>query len=157
MFRDFTTNTLSPSDSDQATGEEQKENSNDESEKKVSGKLSKSHTFDMPAVGFGFGDAVIIELLKIKGLIPDFSKFQQCRVVVYAMDMLPDLHASAIKTVTSLREHGVSAEIIMQPKKAKWVFQRADRLNSGNLVKDIMEADLICTFFYYRNYFVICS
>jgi len=27
-----------------------------------------------PAVGFGFGDAVIVELLKDKGIIPDFSK-----------------------------------------------------------------------------------
>ena len=28
---------------------------------------------DLPAAGFGFGDAVIVELLKMKGLLPELQ------------------------------------------------------------------------------------
>ena len=37
----------------------------------------------MPAVGFGFGDAVIVELLKMKNLLPDTST-SDIQVVVFA-------------------------------------------------------------------------
>ncbi len=95
---------------------------------------SSSSNFDVPAIGFGFGDAVIVELLKIKGILPDFSKKSTCKVLVYAMESTTGgpLYKEAVKITSQLRDNGISTELVLQPgKKAKWAFQRADRLNAG--------------------------
>ena len=78
----------------------------------------------MPAVGFGFGDAVIVELLTMKGLLPDTSK-SAVNAMVYAMD--PSLGALALSTAVRLRDAGLSVETVQEDKKPKWVFQRADK------------------------------
>lgn len=85
----------------------------------------------IPAVGFGFGDAVIVELLKMKNLLPDFSKKPVHAVMVYSMDPVGALHAEAIRVTNALRDHGISTEVVMQNKKLKSVLQRADRCNAG--------------------------
>ena len=36
----------------------------------------------MPAAGFGFGDAVIVELLKAKNLMPDVASQVKTQIVV---------------------------------------------------------------------------
>lgn len=78
----------------------------------------------MPAVGFGFGDAVIVELLTMKGLLPDTSK-TSVNAMVYAMDS--SLNGLALNTSVKLREAGISVETVIEDKKPKWVFQRADK------------------------------
>lgn len=78
-----------------------------------------------PAVGFGYGDAVIVELLKMKNLLPDLSK-NDVNVLVYAMT--PELRSSAIQVATALRNNSVKTDLVIQNKKSKWVFQRADKL-----------------------------
>lgn len=83
----------------------------------------------IPAVGFGFGDAVIVELLKSKDLLPDFSKGQQAQIVVYAMDS--SLKIKACQTASFFRDNGFSVDIIADNKKPKWVFQRANNLQAG--------------------------
>ena len=85
----------------------------------------------MPAVGFGFGDAVIVELLKMKNLLPDTSK-AAVNTMVYAMD--PSLNSLALTTAVKLREAGISVETILEDKKPKWVFQRADKKGTRSVV-----------------------
>ena len=78
----------------------------------------------LPAVGFGFGDAVIIELLNSKNLVPDLSK--NCvDVMLYAKDSRAK--KNTLSTATQLRESGLSVDVVLQNKKPKWVFQRADK------------------------------
>lgn len=103
-----------------------------------------------PACGFGFGDAVIIELLQDRKLLPDFSQPTAIHTVVYAMTQ-PDnptasaqYYATAIRVASLLRgDHeteggttsgtttGSGIELILdRTKKPKWVFKHADRLNA---------------------------
>ena len=85
----------------------------------------------IPAVGFGFGDAVIVELLKSKSLLPDTST-NSVQIVVYAM--VETLRTSACAVVNLLRESGYSVDFVLQQKKPKWVFQHADKINASLVV-----------------------
>lgn len=80
-----------------------------------------------PAAGFGFGDAVIVELLKDRDLLPNFDS-AGVDTVVFAMS--PELHTAAVQVATTLREAGQSVDLILEAKKTKWVFKHADRLGA---------------------------
>jgi len=81
-----------------------------------------------PAVGFGFGDAVIVELLKDRDLLPSFGE-AGVDCVVFAMS--PDLYSSALNVATQLREAAdLKVDVVLENKKAKWVFKHADRLGA---------------------------
>lgn len=86
----------------------------------------------VPAVGFGFGDAVIVELLKMKNLLPDFSKNPiDCMMFVIKdealrMKMIPIAH--------QLRLQGLSVDMVLEDRKPKWVFQRADKMGVKNVI-----------------------
>ena len=82
----------------------------------------------VPAVGFGFGDAVIIELLKSRNLLPSFDKIVSVDAIVYAME--DSLRNKSIEICNELRSKGLRIDLIMDSRKPKWVFQRADRLNA---------------------------
>lgn len=77
-----------------------------------------------PAAGFGFGDAVIVELLKERNVLPSFegSGFDS---VVFAMS--EDLYGVAIQVASKLRAAGQSVDLILENKKPKWVFKHASR------------------------------
>ncbi len=81
----------------------------------------------VPAVGFGFGDAVICELLEKKQALPDTSK-AEIDVLVFAMD--ESLRSKAIVTANHLRNIGLNVDIIMDPRKPKWVFTRAEKIGA---------------------------
>ncbi len=80
-----------------------------------------------PAAGFGFGDAVIVELLKERNVLPSFEG-SGIDSVVFAMN--EDLYDAAIGTATALRKAGQSVDVILEKKKTKWVFKHADRIKS---------------------------
>lgn len=77
-----------------------------------------------PAAGFGFGDAVIVELLKERNILPSFegSGFD---TVVFAMS--EDLYGVAIEVASKLRAEGQTVDLILEKKKTKWVFKHASR------------------------------
>ncbi|EED91838.1 histidyl-trna synthetase [Thalassiosira pseudonana CCMP1335] len=77
-----------------------------------------------PAAGFGFGDAVIVELLKERDVLPSFegSGFD---TVVFAMS--EDLFGVAVQVASTLRQNGQSVDLILENKKPKWVFKHASR------------------------------
>jgi histidyl-tRNA synthetase len=99
-----------------------------------------------PAVGFGFGDAVIIELLKERNLLPSFDK-ANIDIVVFAMT--PNLFTVAIQIATQLRQSAstctntnvkhenhhsarppLGVDLVLEHKKTKWVLKYADRLGA---------------------------
>lgn len=84
----------------------------------------------VPAVGFGFGDAVIVELLKMKNLLPDVSA--PTDVVAYAMSEA--LRGKMLSVVQGLRRAGVSVDTILDERKPKWVFQKASRMQAKHVV-----------------------
>ena len=86
-----------------------------------------------PAAGFGFGDAVIIELLKERDILPSFEN-TGVDSVVFAMNGKEDLYESAIEIATKLRKGGQNVDIVLQNKKPKWVFKHADRIKSRHVV-----------------------
>ena len=89
------------------------------------GKLLETFGGDpTPAAGFGFGDAVIVELLKERDVLPSFegSGFD---TVVFAMS--EDLYGVAVEVASKLRSEGQSVDLILEKKKTKWVFKHASR------------------------------
>lgn len=86
---------------------------------------------DIPACGFGFGDAVIMELLKVKGLLPSLPP-SSVDVVVHSYN--EDLRMEAMKMAQQLRGADVAVDVIMESKKMKWAFKHADRLGAKWLV-----------------------
>lgn len=85
---------------------------------------------DLPACGLGFGDAVIVELLKDKGLLPELSA--QLDDVVFAFD--PALRNAAMQVASRLRKKGRSADLILEDRKMKWAFKHADARHASRLV-----------------------
>ncbi|KAF2289896.1 hypothetical protein GH714_039050 [Hevea brasiliensis] len=85
---------------------------------------------DIPACGFGFGDAVIVELLKEKGILPELSL--QVENIVCALD--GDLQGAAATVATILRDKGQSVDLVLENKPLKWVFKRAARINAERLI-----------------------
>lgn len=84
-----------------------------------------------PAVGFGFGDAVIVELLKERNILPSFegSNFD---TVVFAMS--DDLYGVAVEVASKLRAEGQTVDLILEEKKAKWAFKYASRIEAKYVV-----------------------
>ena len=80
-----------------------------------------------PAAGFGFGDAVIVELLKERDLLPSFDSVG-IDTVVCAMS--EDLYPAALTVATKLRQAGQSVDLVLENKKTKWVFKHADRVGA---------------------------
>ncbi|KAK4583162.1 hypothetical protein RGQ29_026092 [Quercus rubra] len=85
---------------------------------------------DLPACGFGFGDAVIVELLKDRGLLPELSL--QIENIVCALDV--DLQGAAARVASILREKSQTVDLVLESKPLKWVFKRAARINAHRLI-----------------------
>lgn len=77
----------------------------------------------VPAVGFGFGDAVIGELLSDEALWPSLSR--EVQDVVYAFG--PEEKAAAIRVATRLRSGGRHVELCLGRSKLKRVLGDADK------------------------------
>lgn len=77
----------------------------------------------VPAVGFGFGDAVIAELLQEEGLWPDLP--HDVQDVVYAFG--PEEKPAAIGVATRLRASGRRVELVLGHPKLKRVLGDADK------------------------------
>ncbi|XP_066397158.1 histidine--tRNA ligase, chloroplastic/mitochondrial-like isoform X2 [Miscanthus floridulus] len=91
--------------------------------------LSTFGSEDIPACGFGFGDAVIVELLKEKGLLPDLSR--QVDDIVFPLD--EELEGPASGIASSLRKKGRSVDLV-EDKRLKWIFKHAERINASRLI-----------------------
>eukprot|EP01126_Amoeba_proteus_P061008 TRINITY_DN8141_c0_g4_i9.p1 TRINITY_DN8141_c0_g4~~TRINITY_DN8141_c0_g4_i9.p1 ORF type:complete len:410 (-),score=93.92 TRINITY_DN8141_c0_g4_i9:287-1438(-) len=72
---------------------------------------------DIPACGFGFGDCVILELLKDRNLLPALPPSLDDLVVVYNEQLRP----AACQVAAKLRGKGRSVDVVLIPnKKVAW-------------------------------------
>ena len=82
-----------------------------------------------PAAGFGFGDAVIVELLKERNVLPSFES-SGVGTVVFAMRR--ELYPVAVQVAQTLRNAGQSVDVVLEDRKPKWCFKHADRIGAKN-------------------------
>eukprot|EP00968_Pinguiococcus_pyrenoidosus_P008852 scaffold655_cov225-Pinguiococcus_pyrenoidosus.AAC.25 len=91
----------------------------------------------MPAVGFGFGDAVIVELLKERKLLPTTEDLMP-RVDAYIFAFEEEQLDAAASIASILRgmkaekgvKEGFTVDVALEPKKPKKAFRDADRLGA---------------------------
>ncbi|MCH7868810.1 MAG: histidine--tRNA ligase [Myxococcales bacterium] len=83
----------------------------------------------IPAVGFGFGDVVIAELLGDKGCMPDLPRVLDA--VVYAFG--DEQRSAAIGVANRLRAAGHRVELVLGSPKLKRVIADADRNGAKKL------------------------
>jgi histidyl-tRNA synthetase len=77
----------------------------------------------LPAVGFGFGDVVIQELLADQGLLPEIPR--RVDAVVFALG--PPQREAAIRLATALRAEGASVELVLGQPRLKRALADADK------------------------------
>jgi len=82
----------------------------------------------LPAVGFGFGDAVIAELLMAKGKMPSFAS-PNIPVVVSAFETA--LQPVAAKVASKLRGAGLDVDLMLDVKKPKQILKHTDRVGAS--------------------------
>jgi histidyl-tRNA synthetase len=86
---------------------------------------------EVPACGFGFGDCVVVELLKDKGITPVLPK--EVDFVVAAFN--EGMQGSAMKTAAALREGGAQVDLLLEPKKkVTQTFDYANRVGARYMV-----------------------
>jgi len=94
--------------------------------------LYGGETCQIPCVGFGFGDCVIMELLMDLNKMPDFSG-QGVDYVVCAFSA--DLYGSAAKIAAGLRSCGWTVDLMPTPKKkVANSFKHADQTGATRMV-----------------------
>jgi len=85
---------------------------------------------EVPCCGFGFGDCVIIELLKEKGVIPSFPAKLDYVVAAWNADMM----GKAMNVARRLRLAGKTVDVYMEPgKKVAKAFNYGDRVGADKV------------------------
>ena len=85
---------------------------------------------DIPACGFGFGDAVIVELLSEKGLLPELPRRFDDVVFPFSAELRP----AAMEVADRLRKAGRSVDLVLEERRMKWAFRHADSCGASRLV-----------------------
>jgi len=94
-------------------------------------KLISGGKVDLPALGFGMGDVVLLELLKACGLLPKFDAATDVFVLIED----EALRAQSLKLVHDLRAGGFAVEYPLTPAKPDKQFKRAQELKVANTVR----------------------
>ncbi len=79
----------------------------------------------LPAVGLGFGDVVISELLAEKGKLAAIAAATRLDMAIGFMEAAQ--RAVAVKIAQALRRAGQSVEVALHPEKPKYFFGRASK------------------------------
>jgi histidyl-tRNA synthetase len=94
-------------------------------------KLISGGKTDLPALGFGMGDVVLLELLKARKLLPSFDS----RVDVFILVEDENLRLQSLKLVQNLRAAGFAVEFSLTPAKPDKQFKRAQELKAAFTAK----------------------
>merc|ERR1712217_654021 len=79
---------------------------------------------EVPCVGFGFGDCVVVELLKEKNVMPELPSMVEYVVAAFNKDMM----GKALNVARLLRQAGKTVDVFPDPaKQVKKAFDYADR------------------------------
>ncbi len=89
-------------------------------------KLISGGKVDLPAIGFGMGDVVLMELLQSRGKLPEFKP----GIDVYVLIEDESLRAESLKAIQQLREAGRAVEFSAAPTKGDKQFKRAQELQA---------------------------
>lgn len=89
-------------------------------------KLISGGKVNLPALGFGMGDVVLLEILKARKLLPQFD----ANVDVYVLIENEALRAPSLRLIQNLRSAGLTAEYSLIPAKSDKQFKRAQELKS---------------------------
>ena len=94
-------------------------------------KLISGGAVDLPALGFGMGDVVLLELLKDRGLLPKFD------AAVDAFCLIEDesLRSESLKLIHDLRAAGLAADYSLTPAKSDKQYKRAQDLKAARTIK----------------------
>lgn len=85
---------------------------------------------EVPCVGFGFGDCVIAELLKEKGVKPELPQTIDFVVAAFSKDYM----GKALSVARQLRLAGKSVDVFTEPgKKLAKAYNYADRIGAQKL------------------------
>jgi histidyl-tRNA synthetase len=90
-------------------------------------KLISNGKVNLPALGFGMGDVVLLELLKARGRLP---KFDFC---LDAFCLIEDqgLRGASLKLIEDLRCAGLAVDYSLTPAKSDKQFKRAQELKAA--------------------------
>ena len=94
-------------------------------------KLISGGKVNLPALGFGMGDVVLLELLKARGLLPKFD----ANVDVFILIEDENLRAASLKLVQDLRAAGYAVEYSLTTAKPDKQFKRAQELKATYTAK----------------------
>ncbi|HXR03242.1 MAG TPA: histidine--tRNA ligase [Verrucomicrobiae bacterium] len=94
-------------------------------------KLVSGGKVDLPALGFGMGDVVLLELLKARGLLPKFDATTDVFVLIEDENLRPQ----SLKLVQDLRAAGYAVEYPLTPAKSDKQFKRAQELKVSHTVR----------------------
>jgi histidyl-tRNA synthetase len=90
-------------------------------------KLISGGRVDLPALGFGMGDVVLMELLKARRLLPEFA----AGVDVFCIIEDEGLREETLRLIQTLRTSGRVVEYSLIPAKSDKQFKRALELKSA--------------------------
>ncbi len=84
-------------------------------------KLISNGQVNLPALGFGMGDVVLLELLKARGRLPQFD------ISLDAFCLIEDqgLRGPSLKLIQDLRSAGLAVDYSLTPAKSDKQFKRA--------------------------------
>ncbi|MGD0258886.1 MAG: ATP phosphoribosyltransferase regulatory subunit, partial [Verrucomicrobiota bacterium] len=94
-------------------------------------KLISGGAVDLPALGFGMGDVVLLEFLKARALLPKF----EAALDAFCLIEDEDLRAESLKLTHDLRAAGLAADYSLTPAKSDKQFKRARELNAAHTIK----------------------
>lgn len=94
-------------------------------------KLISGGKVSLPALGFGMGDVVLLELLKARDLLPRFDATVNAFVLIED----EDVRKPSLRIVQDLRAHGWAVEYPLIPTKPDKQFKRAQELKAKQTVK----------------------
>jgi histidyl-tRNA synthetase len=94
-------------------------------------KLISGGKVDLPALGFGMGDVVLLELLKARALLPQFDS------ALDAFCLIDDeaLRAESLKMIHDLRGAGLAVDYSLTPARSDKQFKRAQELKARHTIK----------------------
>lgn len=94
-------------------------------------KLISGGKVDLPALGFGMGDVVLLELLKARKVLPQFD----AGVDVFVLIEDESLRNDSLKVIQQLRSSGKVVEYSLTPAKGDKQFKRALELKAKQSVR----------------------
>jgi histidyl-tRNA synthetase len=100
-------------------------------------KLISAGKVNLPALGFGMGDVVLLELLKSRGLLPKFD----AGIDMFCLIEDESLRGESLRLIQELRAKGNTVEYSLTPLKSDKQFKRAMELKAKFTIKLERNAD----------------